>query len=84
VRILRRIRRDKSFPDPCKKVLKAPEFYKRNLLIVNNDQSKTIELPSDQLFKLSRMTSVNELYENSLHNFTFDENKKDFRDAYSW
>lgn len=63
-----------------KLVLKASEFYKRNLVIVNNDQSKNIELLSDLLFKLSKMTTVNELYENSLHIFTFNENKKDFRD----
>lgn len=63
-----------------KLVLKASEFYKRNILLVNNDHSKNIELLSELLFKLSKMTNVNDLYDSSLHIFTFNENKKDFRD----
>lgn len=63
-----------------KLVLKASEFYKRNLLLVNNDHSKNIELLSELLFKLSKMSNVNDLYDSSLHIFTFNENKKDFRD----
>lgn len=67
-------------PKIRKLVLKASEFYKKNILVVNNDNAKNIEILSDLLFKLSKMNDVENLYDNSLHIYTFTENKKDFRD----
>jgi hypothetical protein len=63
-----------------KLVLKASEFYKKNMLILNNDNSKNIDILNDLLFKLSKLNDVENIYDNSLHIFTFNENKKDFRD----
>jgi hypothetical protein len=63
-----------------KLVLKASEFYKRHMLILNNDNSKNIGILNDLLFKLSKLNNVENIYDNSLHIFTFNENKKDFRD----
>ena len=58
-------------------VLKASEFYKNNILIINNDSGKNIDVLSEILYKLSKMTSV---YDNSLHILTFNDNKKDFKE----
>ena len=63
-----------------KLVLKASEFYKKNIMIINNDNSKNIDILNDLLFKLSKLNDVENIYDNSLHIFTFNENKKDFRD----
>ena len=67
----------KSEVEIKKIVLKAHEFYKNNILLVNDDNSSNIELLSDLLFKLSKM---DEVYDSSVHIFTFKENKKEFRD----
>lgn len=64
----------------AKTVLKASDFYKKNLMIVNHEAKKNLEILSELLYKLSKMTSVNDIYENSLHIFTFSENKKNFRE----
>jgi hypothetical protein len=61
-------------------ILKAFEFYKNNILLINNDKSKNLEIISDLLFKLTNMTDVKNIYENSLHIFTSNEHKEYFRD----
>lgn len=63
-----------------KLVLKASEFYNNNMMIINNDNSKNIDILNDLLFKLSKLNDIENIYDNSLHIFTFNENKKDFRD----
>jgi hypothetical protein len=63
-----------------KLVLKASEFYKKNMLIINNDNYKNIDILNDILFKMSKLNDVENIYDNSLHIFTFNENKKNFRD----
>lgn len=63
-----------------KLVLKASEFYKKNMLIINNDNYKNIDILNDVLFKMSKLNDVENIYDNSLHIFTFNENKKNFRD----
>jgi hypothetical protein len=63
-----------------KLVLKASEFYKKNMLIINNDNCKNIDILNDILFKMSKLNNVENIYDNSLHIFTFNENKKNFRD----
>ena len=63
-----------------KTVLKASDFYKKHLMIVNHEAKKNLDILSELLYKLSKMNSVGDIYENSLHIFTFSENKKNFRD----
>lgn len=63
-----------------KTVLKASDFYKKHLMIVNHEVKKNLDILSELLYKLSKMNSISDLYENSLHIFTFSENKKNFRD----
>jgi hypothetical protein len=67
----------KSEVELKKIVLKAHEFYKRNILLVNDNNFSNIEILRDLLLKLNKMS---ELYDSSVHIFTYKENKKDFRD----
>lgn len=63
-----------------KMVLKSYEFYKRNIIVVNNDAHFDLETISDLLFKLTNMRNVEKIYENSLHIFIDNNNKEQFRD----
>lgn len=77
------VKSEKNEPEPepvSKTILKASDFYKKNLLLVNHESKKNLEILGDLLYKLSKMNNVSEIYDNSLHIFTFSENKKNFRD----
>ena len=63
-----------------KLVLKANDFYKKNLILINKDDSKNIELISDILYKLNTMKNVKELYSNNLYINSFNESKKQFKE----
>jgi hypothetical protein len=61
-----------------KMVLKACEFYKKNILIANNNFN--LELVCDLLDKLSNMKNVENIYDKTIHVYTFSENKKYFKE----
>jgi hypothetical protein len=64
---------------PRKYILKASEFYKKNIAIVNDDMQDSISMLSDLLHKLSMMNNVNNIYTNKIHIVTTPEFKGKFR-----
>jgi hypothetical protein len=60
-------------------VLKASEFYKKNIVLLNNEDAENFTQLSDILHKLSLMKRVNEIYDNSIHVVTTPENKHEYK-----
>ena len=64
---------------PIKKyILRPSDFYKSNILIVNDEINDSINILSDLFYKLGLMKDVNNIYDNSIHVITSVENKKFF------
>ena len=61
-----------------KYILRPSDFYKGNILIVNDDIKDSIGILSDLLYKLGLMKDVNNIYDNNIHVITSLENKKVF------
>jgi len=63
--------------DIKKFVLNASNICNKNILIVNHDVKKNFEILSNILYKLGKLDKI---YEKNVYVFTFNENKKDYRD----
>ena len=61
-----------------KYILRPSNFYKSNILIVNDDIKDSIDILSDLFYKLGLMKDVNNIYDNNIHVITSLENKKVF------
>jgi hypothetical protein len=59
--------------------LKPSDFYKKNIMIINEDKRDNLNFLSDFLYKLSLMKNVNTIYNNDIHVITTVENKKMFK-----
>jgi len=66
--------------DINKIILKTSELCGKNMMIINHEFSKNVEIVSDVLYKLSKMPNVDDIYDKTLYIFAFTDNKKDFRD----
>ena len=61
-----------------KYILRPSDFYKSNILIVNDEIKTSINILSDLLYKLGLMKDVDTIYDNNIHVITSVENKKFF------
>jgi hypothetical protein len=61
-----------------KYILRPSDFYKNNILIVNDTIKDSINILSDLLYKMSLMKDVNTIYDDNIHVITSPENKKFF------
>jgi hypothetical protein len=59
-----------------KYILKPSEFYKKNIMIINETINDNISFLGDFLYKLSLMKDVTSIYDNDIHIITSSENKK--------
>lgn len=62
-----------------KYILKASEFHKKNIVIVNDDMNESIHTLSELLHKLSMMNNVDTIYTNKIHIISTQENKTNFK-----
>jgi hypothetical protein len=62
-----------------KLILKASEFYKRNIFIINSDETNNLKILSDLLEKLNNMKDVFDIYDKNMTVYTFTENKKNYK-----
>lgn len=62
-----------------KYILKASEFYKKNIVIVNDDMNESIHTLSELLHKLSMMNNVDTIYTNKIHIIATQDNKVNFK-----
>jgi hypothetical protein len=59
-----------------KYILKPSEFYKKNIMIINDNINDNISFLGDFLYKLSMMKDVTSIYDNDIHIIASLENKK--------
>ena len=59
-----------------KYVLKPSEFYKKNISIVADDVESGIDILSDLLYKISLIKDVYDIYDDTIHIVSTNENKK--------
>jgi len=62
-----------------KLILKASEFYKRNIFIINSDETSNVKILGELLEKLNNMKDVFEIYDKNMSVYTFTENKKNYK-----
>jgi len=62
-----------------KLILKASEFYKRNIFIINSDETSNVKILGELLEKLNNMKDVFEIYDKNMSIYTFTENKKNYK-----
>ena len=62
-----------------KLILKASEFYKRNIFIINSEEDNNLKILSDLLEKLNNMKDIFEIYDKKMTIYTFNEMKKNFK-----
>ena len=62
-----------------KLILKASEFYKRNIFIINSDETNNVKILGELLEKLNNMKDVFEIYDKNMTIYTFTENKKNYK-----
>lgn len=60
-------------------ILKASQFYKKNIIVVNNETADNVSIVSDLVHSLSLMRNVETLYQNTIHVITTAENKKRYK-----
>ena len=59
-----------------KYILKPSEFYKKNIMIINDNLNDNISFLGDFLYKLSMMKDLTSIYDNDIHIIASIENKK--------
>ena len=59
--------------------MKPLEFYKKNIIIVNENKKDNIDILSNLLYKLNLMKEVNKIYDNNIHIITQNDNKKSYK-----
>jgi len=62
-----------------KLILKASEFYKKNIFIINSDETNNLKILADLLEKLNNMKDVFEIYDKNITIYTFTDNKKNYK-----
>ena len=62
-----------------KYILKPSEFYKKNILITNDNKKDNFDIISDILYKLSHLKDVNNIYSDDIYIFTPNANRKMFK-----
>jgi len=62
-----------------KLILKASEFYKRNIFIINSDETNNLKILGELLEKLNNMKDVFDIYDKNMTVYTFTENKKNYK-----
>jgi hypothetical protein len=60
-------------------ILKASEFYKKNIVICNSNIKECIETLSDMLYNLTLMKNIEETYNNTVYIITSVDNKKYYK-----
>jgi len=62
-----------------KYILKPSEFYKKNILIANDDRKDNLDIISNILYKLSLLKDISDIYSNHIYIFTENDNRKMFK-----
>ena len=62
-----------------KYILKPSEFYKKNILIANDDRKDNSDIISNILYKLSLLKDISDIYSNHIYIFTANDNRKMFK-----
>ena len=69
----------KSTIEIKKYILKPSEFYKKNILITNDNKKDHVDVLGKLLHKLGLLKDISNIYNNDLFIFTQNENKKMFK-----
>ena len=62
-----------------KYILKPSEFYKKNILIANDDKKNNFDITNDILYKLSLLKDIDNIYSKDIYIFTANDNRKMFK-----
>ena len=62
-----------------KYILKPSEFYKKNILIANDDKKSNFDITNDILYKLSLLKDIDNIYSKDIYIFTSNDNRKMFK-----
>ena len=62
-----------------KYILKPSEFYKKNILIANDDKKNNFDITNDILYKLSLLKDIDNIYSKDIYIFTSNDNRKMFK-----